>query len=186
MRFSRPSPPPTRRAFSLLEATIVLGIVGLVVGAIWVAASTVAARQKVNKAIDLVLYTSEKARALVSASMETANWADIEPTLAQAGAAPADAIVGNQIQSPWGTSVTIGTTAGSVVQLDIAVPDSQSCIQMAKKLDAVLPGLRQSCYRPNGGGWTCYSKGALPATPAYCTGAMPTTLAVQFSFLRIN
>lgn len=43
-----------RRGFSLIEAAIVLGIVGLVIGGIWTAASAVQARLRVSRALDFV------------------------------------------------------------------------------------------------------------------------------------
>lgn len=48
-----PSPYKTKheQGFSLVEAAIVLGVVGLVIGAIWVAAATVRANMKQNQAV---------------------------------------------------------------------------------------------------------------------------------------
>jgi len=52
-----PQPFTSRRAFSLIEAAIVLGIVGLVVGGIWAAAASVHAKMKVSSAIEATGHT---------------------------------------------------------------------------------------------------------------------------------
>lgn len=44
--------PRNRKGFSLVEAAIVLGVVGLVIGGIWVAAATVIENHKVNKTVE--------------------------------------------------------------------------------------------------------------------------------------
>jgi len=44
------SPKTTQHGFNLIEAAIVLGIVGLVLGGIWIAASSVMERQRESRA----------------------------------------------------------------------------------------------------------------------------------------
>lgn len=53
-----------RRGFSLIEAAIVLGIVGLVIGGIWVAASAVTESRKMRLMIEGTLQIIEKERKL--------------------------------------------------------------------------------------------------------------------------
>ncbi len=45
-----------RRGFNLIEAAIVLGVVGLVVAGIWVAAAAISERREINNVKDFVLY----------------------------------------------------------------------------------------------------------------------------------
>lgn len=52
----------TRMGFSLIEAAIVLAIVGLVVAGIWVAAATIKTTQRINEAKNAILLVSEKGR----------------------------------------------------------------------------------------------------------------------------
>lgn len=49
-----PSPPQLRSGFSLIEAAIVLGVVGLVIGGIWVAATAVQQKMALNQTVELV------------------------------------------------------------------------------------------------------------------------------------
>lgn len=52
------------KGFSLIEAAIVLGLVGLVIGGIWTAASAVIARQRTEDVFRLIAAVHEKALAL--------------------------------------------------------------------------------------------------------------------------
>ena len=52
--------------FSLIESTIVLGIVGLVLGGIWLAAATVSENHKVSKTIEGTVYLIESTRRINS------------------------------------------------------------------------------------------------------------------------
>lgn len=54
-----------RRGFSLIEAAIVLGIVGLVIGGIWVAASAVQTKHRITGVIETLARAQEQAQALV-------------------------------------------------------------------------------------------------------------------------
>ena len=50
----------TRRGFNLIESAIVLGVVGLVVGGIWVAASAVMENVKVNETVEGCLFINSQ------------------------------------------------------------------------------------------------------------------------------
>lgn len=58
-----------RRGFSLIEAAIVLGIVGLVIGGIWVATAAVKNRMAIRNALDLVFFLQEKSMAFRASVM---------------------------------------------------------------------------------------------------------------------
>lgn len=45
-----------RRGFNLIEAAIVLGVVGLVVAGVWVAAAAISERREINNAKEFILY----------------------------------------------------------------------------------------------------------------------------------
>ncbi len=53
-----------RRGFNLVEAAIVLGVVGLVIGGIWVAASAVSSNQKLAEMTKGLGYANERLRQL--------------------------------------------------------------------------------------------------------------------------
>ena len=53
-----------RRGFNLIESAIVLGVVGVVLGALWVTASAVMERWKVNRVSEALLQIDQEARKL--------------------------------------------------------------------------------------------------------------------------
>lgn len=53
-----------RKGFSLIEAAIVLAVIGLVIGGIWVAAAKVKKDYNVNKDVEIILISIEKLRGL--------------------------------------------------------------------------------------------------------------------------
>ena len=59
-----PQPARHRRAFTLTELAIVLGVIGLILGAIWTAAAKVYANNRVNKGVQQVLAVSNGVRSI--------------------------------------------------------------------------------------------------------------------------
>jgi len=57
-------------AFSLIEAAIVLGIVGLVIGGIWIAASSVSQKNKVNRTVEQVTIVLQNIRAKLMQNLD--------------------------------------------------------------------------------------------------------------------
>lgn len=92
-----------RRAFSLIEAAIVLGVVGLVIGGIWIAASEISTRLKVNASILLVRQTlAELDKHFPRSNMLTSS-TYLDSFLISAGAVPADRITNSSyINHPFG------------------------------------------------------------------------------------
>lgn len=59
------SPAPTRRSgFNLVEAAIVLGVVGLIIGGIWVAANAVNEQRRVSQTVSNILQIEQNVRRL--------------------------------------------------------------------------------------------------------------------------
>jgi len=120
-----------RRGFTLTEMAIVLGVIGLILGAIWVAAANVYSNMRVEKAQQQILTIVQNIRSLYVARSTFADPAsacgvncpqDITAPMASAGVFPADmvtqtAVANNKAtypQSPWGTPVTIYSDGMSV------------------------------------------------------------------------
>ncbi|MGB4967399.1 MAG: type II secretion system protein [Candidatus Saccharimonadales bacterium] len=81
-----------RRGFSLIEAAIVLGVVGMVIGGIWVAANAVIRKQRINEAAAVILQIVQGARGLlplaVYPDVNYANTPGITETLKATGIIP--------------------------------------------------------------------------------------------------
>jgi type II secretory pathway pseudopilin PulG len=97
-----------RRGFNLIETAIVLGMVGIVIGGIWVGAATVSENIKVKKTIEGILAIARNIQSLISArdSIAIGNSINITSTLIQAEAYPKDWINGSTVKSPFGGNVT--------------------------------------------------------------------------------
>lgn len=140
-----------KRGFTLTEIAIVLGIIGLILGAIWVAAAAVYNNLRVSKATTQLLQITQNVRALYATSARVDPLANINTPGQQAGQAltyiqanvfPNDTLSSSggagqpvdTVQSPWngGIYITAQQSQGGVandsfqVAFD-AVPQS-ACI----------------------------------------------------------
>lgn len=95
-----------RRGFSLVEAAIVLAVVGLVVAGIWVAAATMYEDYKVNKTFQEILTAAKNIQGLISLQNAAAigiGDSNITSTVIAANLFPKDWVNGNQLKNPFGT-----------------------------------------------------------------------------------
>jgi prepilin-type N-terminal cleavage/methylation domain-containing protein len=100
---------PSKKGFTLTEIAIVLGIMGLILGAIWVAASGVYANQKEAKANTETLTIAQNLRSLYSTQATTgvAAATDITAQMITAGVFPADTVNGAVTVNPWNGTIGI-------------------------------------------------------------------------------
>lgn len=129
-----------QRGFTLTEIAIVLGIIGLILGAIWVAAASVYSNMRVSKAQGQILTIVQNIRSLYATSTltnETA-FAEMTATVRAAGVFPSDMLSGTATQSPWATAVqvynetrTVAGDAFSIVYNDIP---TAACISLVTSL----------------------------------------------------
>lgn len=140
----------TRKGFNLIEAAIVLGVVGFVIGGIWTAAASVRENQKIEQAMLGVLTIVKNTRRVFSG-----NWPSVYTRLGtSSGSTPPLAVkmglmIGvdgfyirnSYIHDPWGKEATEG------VQIDINHPtcpsfvsvwfrnlDTSSCIKLVSAI----------------------------------------------------
>ena len=101
----------TRRGFSLIEAAIVLGEVGLVIGGIWYAAASVQSNMRVNETASGILQIAQGVRRVFGLnSYPTTNGTQwyITSSVLAAGIAPPDFKAGNGgIITPMGTVLNV-------------------------------------------------------------------------------
>ena len=122
-----------RKGFTLTEAAIVLGIVGLILGAIWVAAAAVYNNMRVQKANTALLTAAQTVRSLHATQNTIA--AGTEAQWVSAGVWPADWVQGANSVGPWGTNgntVLVGASAavGDAFKIAITGVPTAACIDM--------------------------------------------------------
>jgi prepilin-type N-terminal cleavage/methylation domain-containing protein len=97
-----------RRGFTLTEIAIVLGVMGMILGAIWGAASTVYANKKTTAALQEILAIVANVRGLYPNGQIPAATV-LSPILINAGQVPSN-MIGSCAGTPWGAGW--GGTAG--------------------------------------------------------------------------
>lgn len=114
-QLATPSPvrhqPAKRRGFNLVEAAIVLGVVGLVIGGLWVAASSVMFNRKLSATQAGILYSAKEAERIFSIKLDQVGRDNtiMDPAAIRSGVAPKDWVSGTNITHPFGGQVTYET-----------------------------------------------------------------------------
>lgn len=149
-----PFPPPSHRecmkGFNLIEAAVVLGVIGLVIGGIWIAATSVTQSQRINHTAAGILQIAANARRIFSHSdypTSSGSTTNVTSTAAAANIFPTDFkyTSGVWATSPVGAKLYVGLSCWSVCpQLMVAFlgpstpPDqggitSAECIQLIRR-----------------------------------------------------
>lgn len=103
----------SRSGFSLIEAAIVLGVVGLIIGGIWVAAAAVSDANKINKTTLMIHQgLGDLDRLFGNQPLPTAG-TDLTPLMISAGIIPADMVKNNLAYSEWGGLVAFEKLANA-------------------------------------------------------------------------
>ncbi len=128
----------TRMGFSLIEAAIVLGVVGLVIGGIWVSAAHFYEEYKVNKTVDGAFTTASNIINLISVrdASSIADGSDLTSFLLSAGAFPEDWVNGSVVKNPFGGRVAVLDIDDRPFLFLEATPDiipASACIKIVAK-----------------------------------------------------
>jgi prepilin-type N-terminal cleavage/methylation domain-containing protein len=124
--------PSRAKGFTLTEIAIVLGIMGLILGAIWTAASSVYSNQRVHQANTAIMQIAQGVRALYATASTTGytSVTDITPMLITAGALPSNLVNGTTLTGPFpgGSSLVIATQDGNGFVISMSGVTQQNCI----------------------------------------------------------
>jgi len=131
--------PRKLRGFTLTEAAIVLGIVGLILGAIWVAASAVYNNMRVQTTTTQLLQMVQSIRSLHATQQTMGGSGDIASDLAKAGAVPKDMVGGTDdamtVTNTWGGAVTIEPAdSGAAFQIEYASVPREACTELVTRM----------------------------------------------------
>lgn len=128
-------------AFSLVESAIVLGVVGLVLGAVWVTATNIMETWRVNRAAEEVLIIARNVQGFLGKATADAiangTQVSIENAALNAGLIPADLIKNGSIVDPWGRDVSLGLSGGAwggIISIRFASLNKAACIQVVNRV----------------------------------------------------
>src|ERR1700744_4410532 len=104
-----------RRGFTLTEIAIVLGIVGLILGAIWVAAAAVYNNLRTSHANTEIIQVAQGVRTLMTTSNTVGAAGDLTGAMISAGLIPADSVTSpTTATGPWaGSTLKVLTVAAT-------------------------------------------------------------------------
>ena len=144
-----------QRGFNLIEAAIVLGVVGLVIGGIWVAASAVMAKQRQSETTRGVLQAIEAVRkswpagASPGAAGSTPGLGNYNAYAISAGIFPSNWVSGSTIHDPWGKPIMFdygatgwGGAYANLWVLELSNVDQADCYN-------IVPALIEGMGRAN-------------------------------------
>lgn len=149
------------RGFTLTEVAIVMGVVGLILGGIWIAAAAVYTNHRVNTAYTQVMKISQGIRALMATSTrfdctaaQTMCGVNITTHMKKAGVIPKDMWSPNSeaiLKNPWGTNArVISTDSGAGFFIEFNKLPQDGCIQLVSKVAG--PGQDAGLYTITGFG----------------------------------
>jgi prepilin-type N-terminal cleavage/methylation domain-containing protein len=167
------APSRHRKGFSLTELAIVLGIAGVLMGSIWVAASGIYSNRRQSRAnVQLMtivqnIRLSHVGRPTIAAAAAV----DLTDLMIQSGMLPPDALESGATKGPWpGSSIHIysstTTQAGDAFEIQFRNIPSFACIVMltANSGQGRDRGLRMASGRPTQNVYMNYAPTTFPVT----------------------
>ena len=189
------------KGFSLIEAAIVLGVVGAVIGTIWVSAAAMYENHKVNKTVEGIFSTARNIQNLIS--IRDANVIGesvyITSELIAADAFPKDWVNGSGVKHPFGGYISIlnqltnekfGMYFGGIPQ--------QVCVKLVVQVSSIgaMAGSRGNGtssraslghIQVNGSGnWFTYIFPVSPDTAATACNQSSNVVTFTFGYTRNN
>ncbi len=131
-----------RRGFNLVEAAIVLGVIGLVIGGIWVAAAAVQSNLRKSDASKGLIQIVQNVRNLYYGQTPSASGA-ITAQLISANAIPGNFINGTTAVNPWNGAITVSIATATFDQIDVAMASlpRDACIELTSRNTNISTGV---------------------------------------------
>lgn len=170
---------PHSRAYSLIEAAIVLGIAGVIIAGVWVSSSALSENYKQQSMIDGIEQIVLGMQGAIPKELGDAyaNNTSFTSLAIQSGYVPADWIKGSTIVTPYGSTLTIRNIAGggsSNLGLVIGAIPREACIKFLVRITTIAA---QSGSR-GGGNSERPALGYISVNnPAWSTTTFPVSLA---------
>lgn len=151
-----------KNGFSLIETAIVLGVVGLIIAGIWVAAAAVFTNQKYKALLDGTTYIVSQTQALLPSSAYdrgplSGGYLYIQDSAHDKGISmglfPADWISGSIIKSPFGGQVVLYAVNSSSFMIDFKGIPRDICIKLVGAI-ALHPSHTEGYISPSEQKWT--------------------------------
>lgn len=126
-----------KKGFSLIESIIVLGIVGFVLGGIWIAAGSVNDHVKMNRLQTQTGMLNQKINKVFQLN-QSYFYTEITSMLASSNLAPSDMISGSNLVDPWGQVVRVGINTDmsfgdpTFVTISIKAKSAETCSLVAR------------------------------------------------------
>ena len=202
-----------RRGFSLIEAAIVLGVVGAVIGTIWVSAANMRENYKINKLTDGLILGVNNLQKNISANEAAAmprdvnGYAFLVNYCVAAKVFPNDFYNGNKIITPFPASnspgfmyanggdincTIFGQTGTDYIEIEVFVPTKSVCLKLTSAItsrfhdNTSLASLIVYEYdsEVNTGTKTVWP---LSISGTHCSGLKyPVNIRLRFKFLVVN
>ncbi len=157
----------SQRGFTFVELAIVLGIVGLIIAGIWVAAASVSRKNKETKAAQQLSEIVQNVRSLYSAQVDTTGITT--ESMIFSGAIPAEMKKSDtEAINPWGGNVMVEVATAQRIYISYFGVPQASCINL----------LMTTTVNPTEIGMVLSSAGAVPVDNARATTACPNATAL--------
>lgn len=173
-----------KRGFNLIEAAIVLGVVGAVVGGIWTAASSVIENFMIGKVERDIEITVSHLQSKVSISAsEQMGSINLNPYMIAAGLYPSDWINGTNVKSPYGKDAYIWNNGNGWFDFKIYVSTKSQCFRLLKTLFKRKGMLGMSYLQTHTKPVNFFSLGYVPSDSCADEGER---ISVTFPYIRNN
>jgi type II secretory pathway pseudopilin PulG len=143
-----------KRGFNLIESAIVLGVVGLVIGGIWVAAAAVSEDRKVEEVVQGILSTVKNIQKNISISDGLAiggGGVNITSSVISMNAFPESWVQNGQLKTPFNGSAYVHnfTTGGSDARFDLNIVNvpRAACIKLVVRITTLAYKVQMPCLR---------------------------------------